>query len=124
MIVLSTPFRVGGNTSTSLSWHHRCVAITSSANQFAAIRLYSKNHKTSNRSIMTLDSFNKLPKEDARKALAASCGSCKWADLLKIHFPFSSEKELIDLATVIWYDECKEADWLEAFTHHPKIGDV
>jgi 2-oxo-4-hydroxy-4-carboxy-5-ureidoimidazoline decarboxylase len=22
-----------------------------------------------------------------------------------------------------WY-ECTEADWLEAFTHHPKIGDI
>lgn len=73
---------------------------------------------------MTLDSFNKLSKEDALKALLTCCGSAKWGNLLMNHFPFSSEKELVDIATVVWYDECKEADWLEAFTHHPKIGDI
>jgi hydroxyisourate hydrolase len=40
------------------------------------------------------------------------------------HFPFSSEKQLVDLSTDIWYDQCIEGDWRESFTHHPKIGDV
>ncbi len=31
---------------------------------------------------------------------------------------------LITNAENIWYNQCNEADWLEAFTHHPKIGDV
>ena len=40
------------------------------------------------------------------------------------HFPFASEKQLVDLSAKIWYDECTETDWKESFTHHPKIGDV
>jgi 2-oxo-4-hydroxy-4-carboxy-5-ureidoimidazoline decarboxylase len=31
--------------------------------------------------------------------------------------------ELLNDAEDQWY-ECSEADWLQAFTHHPKIGDV
>ena len=39
-------------------------------------------------------------------------------------FPFANEKDLIDAATDIWYNQCESIDWLESFTHHPKIGDV
>ena len=38
-------------------------------------------------------------------------------------FPADDMVELINDAEDQWY-ECTEADWLEAFTHHPKIGDV
>ena len=38
-------------------------------------------------------------------------------------FPFANEETLIESATEAWYG-CKEADWQEAFTHHPKIGDT
>jgi 5-hydroxyisourate hydrolase/2-oxo-4-hydroxy-4-carboxy-5-ureidoimidazoline decarboxylase len=40
------------------------------------------------------------------------------------HFPFSSEKQLVNLSGNIWYEQCYEVDWRESFTHHPKIGDV
>jgi 5-hydroxyisourate hydrolase/2-oxo-4-hydroxy-4-carboxy-5-ureidoimidazoline decarboxylase len=39
-------------------------------------------------------------------------------------FPFADEKELVSLSIEHWYNDCREADWLEAFSHHPKIGDV
>lgn len=73
---------------------------------------------------MTLSDFNKLNIEQASAHLFACCGSNKWASSMMIHFPFSSEKQLVDLSADIWYHECGEADWLESFTHHPKIGDV
>lgn len=73
---------------------------------------------------MTLQDFNKLEKKDAQKALFQCCGSTKWVDALMSHFPFASEAVLVEQSTKIWYDECKEADWRESFTHHPKIGDV
>lgn len=38
-------------------------------------------------------------------------------------FPFQSEQQLVDLATSVWYVRCGKPDWLESFTHHPKIGD-
>ncbi len=40
------------------------------------------------------------------------------------HFPFKNESELYTKAADIWYGDCGEKDYLEAFTHHPKIGDV
>lgn len=73
---------------------------------------------------MTLQAFNQLKEEQAKAALLTCCGSGKWASLLFSQFPFQDEKEIVELATSIWYNECTEADWLEAFTHHPKIGDV
>lgn len=71
---------------------------------------------------MTLDEFNK--KEKAGDSLFSCCSSEKWTMLLLKNFPFPSEQVLISKATTTWYEECVEKDWLEAFSHHPKIGDV
>ena len=73
---------------------------------------------------MTLSEFNKLDKKDAAEYLFSCCASTKWTDMMLNHFPFASEKELLQKAAIIWYDECNEEDWRESFTHHPKIGDV
>lgn len=73
---------------------------------------------------MTLAAFNTLDKKSAKKHLFDCCGCDKWASNMMAHFPFASEKQLVDLSAKIWYDECSESDWRESFTHHPKIGDV
>lgn len=73
---------------------------------------------------MNVGDFNNLDKTTARGHLFACCGSTKWADAMMRHFPFASEKAMVNLATKIWYDDCSENDWRESFTHHPKIGDV
>lgn len=82
---------------------------------------------------MTLMELNCLDKLEAEKLLSVCCGSRKWIQALLDEFPFFNETELIKMAETIWYNEyyekdfyndCGEADWLEAFTHHPKIGDV
>jgi 5-hydroxyisourate hydrolase/2-oxo-4-hydroxy-4-carboxy-5-ureidoimidazoline decarboxylase len=73
---------------------------------------------------MTLSAFNNLDKETADKHLSDCCGSTKWAAEMMRHFPFASEKELVNCAEKIWYDDCSVIDWRESFTHHPKIGDV
>jgi hydroxyisourate hydrolase len=72
---------------------------------------------------MTLPEFNTLTKEQASAHLFACCGSTKWVSAMMTYFPFVSEKQLVALSTSIWYDECDETDWIESFTHHPKIGD-
>lgn len=74
--------------------------------------------------IMTLNELNNLSKEEAGKLLSSCCGSSKWSSLLMKKFPFKDENDLVAVAEYSWYNECAEADWLEAFTHHPKIGDV
>ena len=73
---------------------------------------------------MTLSEFNKLSKEESGMLLSKCCGSKKWLSLLMEGFPFTNEIDLVSKAETIWYEQCNEADWLEAFTHHPKIGDV
>ena len=73
---------------------------------------------------MTLNELNNLSKEEAGKLLSSCCGSSKWSSLLMKKFPFKDENDLVAAAEHSWYNECAEADWLEAFTHHPKIGDT
>jgi 5-hydroxyisourate hydrolase/2-oxo-4-hydroxy-4-carboxy-5-ureidoimidazoline decarboxylase len=72
---------------------------------------------------MTLSDFNNLDKDIAAKELFSCCGSQKWISLLIKKFPFGSVESLVESATTIWYDECDKKDWLESFTHHPRIGD-
>ena len=72
---------------------------------------------------MTLKEFNKLDGDIAAKELFSCCGSEKWAALLMNDFPFASEEALVKKATMIWYEECGKKDWMESFTHHPRIGD-
>lgn len=72
---------------------------------------------------MTLQEFNKLDKSTAAKELFSCCGSEQWVSLMMSTFPFASEKLLVERATGSWYDVCGKADWLQSFTHHPKIGD-
>ncbi len=38
-------------------------------------------------------------------------------------FPVEDEATLLHKSEKIWH-ECNEADWKEAFSHHPKIGDM
>lgn len=47
---------------------------------------------------MNLNAFNTLDTASARKELFACCGSTKWTDLMMSHFPFTSEKQLVDLS--------------------------
>ena len=73
---------------------------------------------------MNVVEFNVLEKEVAAKHLIDCCGSRNWVSKMMEYFPFSSEKQLVDLSSDIWYERCTEVDWRESFTHHPKIGDV
>ena len=73
---------------------------------------------------MTLTDFNNLSKQEGTSLLATCCGSEKWVQLMSNFFPFANEIDLITKAAEVWYDQCTETDWLAAFSHHPKIGDV
>ena len=72
----------------------------------------------------TLTSFNQLSPKTAKAELFKCCGSTNWVDKLMKHFPFENEKLFFKKVTTLWYQKSNEADYLEAFTHHPKIGDV
>lgn len=73
---------------------------------------------------MTLEQFNSLDKDVASTELRKCCGASNWVKLVMNHFPFTSTSVLLDISETIWNRYCSENDWLEAFTHHPRIGDV
>lgn len=71
---------------------------------------------------MTLDEFNRRGAEKAKEDLFKCCGSTAWLDDLMQHFPFPSTEDLKICSDRSWFSRSK-TDWLEAFSHHPKIGD-
>ena len=73
---------------------------------------------------MTFKEFNQLKPGEAKVELLKCCGSEMWVDTMIAHFPFQSTNILFQKANDIWFDECAEKDWLEAFKYHPKIGDL
>jgi len=56
------------------------------------------------------------------KELFECCGSTTWVQLMLDSLPVHDEAELMATASRCW-EQCKETDWLEAFSHHPKIGE-
>lgn len=72
---------------------------------------------------MNLSEFNELSKDNIKAALIKCCGSTAWVKRMTEKQPFKSENELFNIAERNWY-ECSEEDWLEAFLHHPKLGDL
>ena len=72
---------------------------------------------------MTLDTLNTLPKSEALEQFAICCGASKWVEEITAFRPFQHKTELFDLTEKIWFSLNSE-DWLEAFSHHPKIGDI
>jgi 2-oxo-4-hydroxy-4-carboxy-5-ureidoimidazoline decarboxylase len=62
------------------------------------------------------------PPEAARELLSRACGSTRWVDRMMERRPFGSDARLLRAARIEWFG-LTEADWLEAFSHHPQIGD-
>lgn len=65
--------------------------------------------------------LNGLAHEAAAAALMRCCGSRRWADRMAAARPFASWTQLHGVARTTWW-ALDDADWKEAFTHHPKIG--
>jgi 2-oxo-4-hydroxy-4-carboxy-5-ureidoimidazoline decarboxylase len=60
--------------------------------------------------------------DTARAILQRACGSTAWVDRMMARRPFGSQGALLSAARREWF-ALTEHDWLEAFSHHPKIGD-
>ena len=70
---------------------------------------------------MNLTELNNLPKPALADALKKCCGSTAWVENMLAAFPVSDAETLMDEANTAW-NSLSEADWREAFTHHPQIG--
>jgi len=70
-----------------------------------------------------LTSFNLLASPSAQIEFLRCCGSSRWAEEMASHRPFHNSAQLFAVAEEIWRRLSSE-DWREAFSHHPKIGDM
>lgn len=73
---------------------------------------------------MTIDDLNSLSEDEAFDQFMLCCGSSAWAKKMVLHRPYSSKRELIKKGEDTWNHELDSSDWLEAFSAHPKIGDL
>jgi 2-oxo-4-hydroxy-4-carboxy-5-ureidoimidazoline decarboxylase len=71
---------------------------------------------------MTLADLNAMPDAAAKRELTNVCGSTRWVAAMSARRPFKSADDLFDAASEVWMS-LEGADWLEAFSHHPRIGE-
>jgi OHCU decarboxylase len=71
---------------------------------------------------LTLEEFNALPKPQAESALMDCCGSSRWSVRVSAGRPYATMEALYKAADSTWW-KLERGDWLEAFSHHPKIGE-
>jgi OHCU decarboxylase len=69
-----------------------------------------------------LDTLNSLPQRVCSAELLKCCGSARWAERMAAQRPFDGINSMLESADKIWW-ELDAEDWLEAFSHHPKIGE-
>jgi 2-oxo-4-hydroxy-4-carboxy-5-ureidoimidazoline decarboxylase len=66
--------------------------------------------------------LNALSADEARAALRRCCGSSRWADAMTAGRPYADAQALFSAAERTLSALGRE-DWLDAFAHHPRIGD-
>lgn len=72
---------------------------------------------------MSIEELNSLSTDKVCEEFFKCCGSTAWAQQLAKKKPFKNKEELVHISDSIWTN-CSDQDGLEAFTHHPKIGDL
>ncbi|MGH9606585.1 MAG: 2-oxo-4-hydroxy-4-carboxy-5-ureidoimidazoline decarboxylase [Terracidiphilus sp.] len=69
-----------------------------------------------------LAAWNSSDEHAAQDAMLACCGARRWAAAMAALRPIAHEQELSEAADHIW-STMEEADWMEAFACHPRIGE-
>lgn len=72
---------------------------------------------------MTIEELNALPAEEAWRVLERCCGASVWVDAVCARRPYASLAALKEAADAA-FEKLHREDWREAFSHHPKIGDI
>ncbi len=72
--------------------------------------------------MLTLATLNAMPRDEAADALLACCGSRAWVEAMLVRRPFGTRSALLRTADDV-SGMMHETDWLEAFAHHPRIGE-
>jgi OHCU decarboxylase len=66
--------------------------------------------------------WNRLPIEEAVRAILPCCGSRAWAGGMVARRPVADEAALLAAANETW-NKLAQSDWMEAFQSHPRIGE-
>lgn len=72
---------------------------------------------------MKLSELDQLPAAEARAAFERCCGARRWVDAMVAGRPYRSVEALY-MTSEREYQALRREDWLEAFSHHPRIGDA
>lgn len=67
--------------------------------------------------------INSLSEEKFSQELERCCGSSFWVKQMIKNRPYKDENDFFQKVEKNWWTASK-ADWLEAFSHHPRIGDI
>ena len=66
--------------------------------------------------------LDRLPRDAARTELARCCGAWRWVEGMLEQRPFGRREKVMEAAEQVW-DTLGPGDWIEAFSHHPRIGE-
>lgn len=72
---------------------------------------------------IVLDRLNALPTSEAEGTFLRCCGATVWAREMTAYRPYATWDDLIATSESLW-ERLTPDDWQEAFSHHPKIGDI
>lgn len=70
-----------------------------------------------------IENLNNLPIDILRNELEKCCGSSKWISEMVKAVPYSTVDSIHNHCDLSW-KKCQEDDYLEAFKHHPQIGNI
>ena len=72
--------------------------------------------------MVDLVQINAMSEAVAREALLKCCGSTHWVNRMVQARPFASDEQLFETSDAVWF-ALPESEWLDAFGHHPRIGE-
>jgi len=72
---------------------------------------------------MTLKELNELGIIEARATFELCCGAQRWIDGMLMRKPYGSAEDLQNAGREIW-EILSPDDWMEAFSHHPRLTDI
>jgi OHCU decarboxylase len=66
--------------------------------------------------------FNTMPASELAEVLRACCGSTQWVERMAARRPFASTAALLSACDEVCRTLSRD-EWLEAFAHHPRLGE-
>jgi 2-oxo-4-hydroxy-4-carboxy-5-ureidoimidazoline decarboxylase len=75
--------------------------------------------EAADRAVAALDA---MPSHEAAALLVTCCGASAWVSGMLARRPFGTLHRLLAEADEVWWSLTPD-DWLEAFAHHPRIGE-